>query len=1346
MKKAKILEKAFLHYMNADNNNSKSPVKIHPRKNNGQIFMSIDVRQLRKGRRVDSSFFSVFGYQVNQPYDDFILPIIYLPKAKIKPYLQIDKQKINKRHLVNDIRKSSVMLEIKQDVLDELSQLWLNELIQNAYQHGDKNVIFCVRRGSWEIRDKFFRPQDIYKAGYQYRYKFLNREPERRFNQYIDIYVVDSGDGFISIKDKYEKDSRIKNSKQKMRGKNKLQVLHRYALFHYTTSKQSTSEENLIYSTGLGLISEQIVKDDAIVSIKDHSSITYFEKQSLERAGDEGTHDFISKTDFGLTSVAVILPIQDDTWTSRYKVHPFNVKQGVTDKLIIINLKESGGILPDTCSLIQNSADKKYKIEENIPLEQIKTINDSPIIIDIPPARIINKALVSEVVTNILEWRKYSMSVFIAGARISIMKMFQSIISAKGQPDYAVRLGFSDSDILCIMLTDDLKLFWCGRLTESDRDKLNEWISDPLKNNSIKELLKRFGHNHNDFLPLKTIDRALNKLHGKKFLEDLIEQRHLIEKPVLDNHGNLLDRYYEVKTFLDNSSTQKNIAPDIRRLIKRYASDLIIVDCPELVKLVRLATDKNFYPPPDIARLQNEVVDTTNTPPKKFKKVIVILSAAFAGATFETIKQLSRQDWNIEAVVVLLDLTNRKTKNIEKEYAFLYDRFAKATPPQKLNISTMEPLYISSAYGRLIPSGMLKRFSTLKFKSAIPTHANFELLRNSKFVSVGHIIGHRHHYDAYLDIKKIIHSRERIYQIYINMIRRKIAEKGFSVLVYPEESDLSGVLSSFRINKGRKPIEIYPARHIFDDTYTWRRQGKPDKPDLRDKKVLVIDESVHTGLTLRGLLKLVKQDEPALIDVVVMQKRISIQLTTGETDEIAGNWLTQAAKNFSCVVDIRSPVWTQESCPYCKAGVQPKTEAPDKLKTFIELKRGIVKTKADFIFWFVGGLYESREKSLRFIKTLLELKSDNRELLIEASYLLIVHADEISQWRLTEESYEIIRKAFSFANTAKKIKLLKYISNAPEIVRQQYIKSIFSQAIIEIDKPEISNAIKQLAENNENMIDIFDNIVNKNNYSQEIISQWQAILKRLNSNLLPDNLHRFFSITKMNRALHHVKLCNEIKNYVSEGSQKTLWYQAIIEKLKVLSNVVINLEKLGFNDDKKLVTALQQNNFQMISGILNDATFTDKIVENFCIKADELITSVCDAVGDNNATSLLKEIYVQKLGAKDEVRLLCLSSWKKKLLLDHLADNKDYGISVLSVEVFDDNQNGCKLPMLILRCTSNNPPTISLKEAKKTSGCLQIKQALEEDGCHFDYEVNDNSKFITRISLQIVDNVSIVSS
>jgi hypothetical protein len=395
------LKNKFLYYLQGDvASEDEDPVTIHKNKF-GKIFIALDVKKLRKGRRVDASFFSIFGYQVWHPRDSFIVPITHICNEEIPKYLQFDLENPPQKTLVDDLQLGiNVFPEKTKTILDELNQLWLYEFIHNAFEHGEKNVIFCARLGSWEVRQKFTKNLNIDGEGYLYRKKFLKRQPHRGLDLYIDLYVVDFGKGFISLKDAYEREN------GPLKGKHKIKKLHRYSLFHHSSRKHLNRIEDSIYSTGLGMISEQIVTNDAMLSIKDKEALTYFEKQSIERLSDQGATEILSTSDFGFTSISAILPIPDDAWLSRNRVISFDTNDGYIDKIIIIKSPVNESVFPDKCILVGNNYSGKYEILKEVPLGKIDLLGKWPIVFDMVNSRPTYKYMASRIVDKFFEWRK----------------------------------------------------------------------------------------------------------------------------------------------------------------------------------------------------------------------------------------------------------------------------------------------------------------------------------------------------------------------------------------------------------------------------------------------------------------------------------------------------------------------------------------------------------------------------------------------------------------------------------------------------------------------------------------------------------------------------------------------------------------------------------------------------------------------------------------------------------------------------------------------------------------------------------------------------------------------------
>ena len=175
-------------------------------------------------------------------------------------------------------------------------------------------------------------------------------------------------------------------------------------------------------------------------------------------------------------------------------------------------------------------------------------------------------------------------------------------------------------------------------------------------------------------------------------------------------------------------------------------------------------------------------------------------------------------------------------------------------------------------FARIVPAKNFIRKSLDPFRVTVANKLLFSYLSKSKNISVGHTIEHGHHYDVFIDVRQAIQTNDKLAQDFRFLLQGRLSVKK-NVVIYSEDSELSPIIGLLKWTSGMAPINWLPARHAFDDTFVW---GEPKKSlKIKDSEVIIIDEGAYSCSSLLGMLKLVLEEKPSSIDVIVPEKRFT---------------------------------------------------------------------------------------------------------------------------------------------------------------------------------------------------------------------------------------------------------------------------------------------------------------------------------------------------------------------------------------------------------------------------------------------------------------------------------------
>lgn len=310
---------------------------------NNNTLIGISLNDITEDIKIDSSFFSIFDYSPEKQRDYFLIPIKYFTSTELSKIINgKGLLAFIKYDLFKDVdKKENIELSERKETIRDIQNVFLLELLSNAVDHtgGNANILIALRLGNWELRTKAINGIEYWRESYAYKQRYFYSNSERLGQKFIDLFVVDSGQGFSTLEDKFNLDK----PKYLIKGIPSISI-HRYALFPYTSRKSYPPNElDSLRFTGLGAIAENIIMHDGIISIKDRGLLSYFDSDCLSNISNSGLIEPNFNLDMGLTSISAIIPISDETWISDYKIRTiiFNKTQHNEDILIFTESKKN---------------------------------------------------------------------------------------------------------------------------------------------------------------------------------------------------------------------------------------------------------------------------------------------------------------------------------------------------------------------------------------------------------------------------------------------------------------------------------------------------------------------------------------------------------------------------------------------------------------------------------------------------------------------------------------------------------------------------------------------------------------------------------------------------------------------------------------------------------------------------------------------------------------------------------------------------------------------------------------------------------------------------------------------
>jgi hypothetical protein len=821
--------------------------------------------------------------------------------------------------LTSSLKLSYGNFSYSMEFIDVFST-WCSELLKNVRDHGGERSLFALRFGDWTIRKGYYSvdPLNVIQKGvcYDSKYLYFNKIKDKNTTKFLDIHLVDSGEGFIKLKDACVSDKIVLEKKC-----NNIRYLHRYAMLSHSTSKVIASSEIApIHLTGLGLISQQAISKDAYISIKDRNVMTYFTKEKLGHVSSEGDNDASSKYDISGTMLNCIIPFEDIKWKNHniYKmdyvdsdfVNFLYINDLTTHKFEEINSYEYD-IVKKTH--VKSDMSKTYDIAI-IDLSRLEKSFDKPTAL-----RTIN------IVYYLLN---KNTPVVLYGANVPEMRVIQDIITEdKEKSIFPVEKNPKVTKLFCPILSPSYEIFLCGNLSLTERNSILNAFRDN-KVTTLSEALMKLWPKCKDLpLPIRKIDRIINYFHGQSFHDDIINNNY-VEEAVSDMHSNVLDSYYEVSSYLRRPEVQLKWRNDLIRIIGRHKINTVVVDSVESKMLVQSALDYYCESGISVHRFNKRKIEQIESKGKE-TKALLILSCAYSGSELRSVPDISvENNISISFVYTLLDLTSYSKSYIQKNWTKCeYDFFAKGKRPKKLDDKNLIPQYIANSKGRLVHFKYLDKNTEDIFQAIITKSLLYDFLGQIGNVYVGHSVEHDHHHDVFIDVRSSLREIDKLSHYFNILICNNLNSDSYNI-IYSEDSELYPVINMLKYPPGYKQkIEFIPVRQVSDDKYSWANLHQ--SVDITGKNIVVIDEGAYTCNTLVGIIRLLVEYKPLRIDVIVVEKRLTPISSIDKLQKLKWYHEKRDIKiNYHCVIDVKAPVWDKYDCPYCKLKLKEKKTKP----------------------------------------------------------------------------------------------------------------------------------------------------------------------------------------------------------------------------------------------------------------------------------------------------------------------------------------------------------------------------------------------------------------------------------
>ena len=442
-------------------------------------------------------------------------------------------------------------------------------------------------------------------------------------------------------------------------------------------------------------------------------------------------------------------------------------------------------------------------------------------------------------------------------------------------------------------------------------------------------------------------------------------------------------------------------------------------------------------------------------------------------------------------------------------------------------------------------------------------------------------------------------------------------------------------------------------------------------------------------------------------------------------ERIKKEWDKKIKINFLCVLDIPSPSWSERDCPYCKCEIPMYREFPEKLRNRLSINGQFLYRFSDLHIWFMSGLHKSRVSALGRISHIFSNADNHQDVIIFCSKLIMIHGEIVNKWNIINASCNLVSDAIIYADIDNKCQLLKIASKSDTEVRRKFLFTVFTKIINDILDHNVFLELYNSIKSNAGWFDKFDDFVSQSSLPQKYKYRWESLGRSIKNGILSSAVEAFLAITKINRIRAHKTLADEISEYGFNQYDVRIK----IDKLKQIishfpSSPSINLVKNNL---------LSSCNLSMI---LSDPDFIDNFNNEFTSKSNLFIEKVCNAVGENNIQSIIKNICRNGKDGICELPLLCLPKVIFLEIITFFKDNREKGKSHVKAAIDNDY-------LVINVISKKKMDDLSFDNAQKSVAKNHINHFLRPLDGYLGYDRTPEKLFSITISLKVVDHEKI---
>ena len=1258
------------------------------------VDIKINVKNLVPCDGLSQDNFRIYWADNNKINDNFIVAFTYASKQNARIKLKNKQFHISNADLY--ARDKHLFRELEM----ELTNIWLFELINNAFEHGGEDILFYVRTGGWENRRKIYEKNtfEMYKS----KLILLNSD-SFKYRNFVDINVLDNGTGFTTLTETYsqETSSNLKN----LNSNNLLHKLHRYALLPHTSRKKISTGEHKFRTTGLGVIAEQIIVKGGVIYIKDQHCMTYFTQRNLRSTTNPGHIDKISSSNFHITHVSAYIPIEDDL---------FRINNNV---IKITNYSYSTNAIAYTSFLNQGFAK-----EINIYIENAKvrhsiqcSVQDFNEVSKYSKFLIIDLIDVSSAKKDAFWWmydniKKYKNKIIciLVNAEISHIKLLSALIESDVRISKHIHPELGDSYFIsAFILTLDNHIYIAGNLPKNEVLTISKDISCGEYSNKSKLLLSKYcGIRH---LPMRTIERTVNKHRGIK-LAEILADKYYINNLVEDKHGTLLSCFYDIREFLRINRTSYPIHKDILRLITKNDNYNIIVDSSELKSLItQLSLDyglnysvMNYY-------LGN--LEFTADPKNNTLNYQILFSCVYSGKTLSNIITASKNEqFKISNICILLDISNVNFKLL-CPYPIKIECLAKAAPPAALDSnSNNKAKYIATKDSKLIPTILLSYTPEIHYQSLFSDYNMHQALEQTKCLFTGHIIEHGHHYDFFIDVRKALTSFDYLYTIYKNYYVSLLNQKNINTVIFLEDSELNTIIQAVVYDRSNKPLKYIAARDTGMGQFLIKCENSYD---IYKKDIIFLDEGIYTCASTIQILNELHHYEPKSITILVLEKRLSYNSRASELNIYLENSNIQT--DLHVILDVNAPCWsnTHKNCPYCAQNL--KTSFSNEQNFGNILLNDLSITKNGVLLYILSReLYKSREAAANILDKVLT--HTNFNISFQMFNFIKYHVAQFVKWNLQSLFIRMINIIFVNANLKQQLIILHWIRHIDDKLKNSIARQILYSCIELVDNKSIQQELFFLLSNDYNDSTSKGELLNhakklyenhKHILKDSTCNKWQLLFHDITHSNRARFIERLFALLRLNQGPRHQKLIESIEKegFESENIQK------IIFKI----NNVLNHIPETYHSVQLKNALLNEDEFKTF---LSDNSNLTAVQDDFAKDSAMLISQLCENVNcDDSRTQISSSSKI--LGENRIFRpLLCIMHYNFDDLLRYFSSNLIYGSSVLSATIgFFESGERLSISIKSIKNT--------LSKISPSQSFFTLKHMLSLDDVQFDISLID---------------------